>query len=296
MDWETFLIERKNLIDIALDKILPPEDTFPQVIHRAIRYMVINGGKRIRPILTLVTNEVLGGDYHSIVNFACGIELIHNYSLIHDDLPVMDNSEFRRGKPSCHKVFGEAIAVLAGDALLTLAFEVMSDPALAKNHSPIRILKAIQIIAKAAGVQGMIGGQTIDIQTQGKDFDLPQLEYIHTHKTGSLILAAIKVGAILGEATEDELEYLSRYGKMIGLAFQITDDVLDVLGSKQSLGKDTGQDKLQGKATYPGLLGLKESQKRIKELTQKAEEALLPFGEKATPLKYIARYLCQRTQ
>ena len=296
MNVEKFLNERKKIIDDALEKLLPSEDTFPSNIHKAIRHTVLNEGKRIRPILTLTTHELVGGDSTSIIPFACGIELIHAYSLIHDDLPAMDNSDFRRGKPSCHKAFGEAIALLTGDALLTLAFQVMADPALCKNHSPLSIVKAIHVVAQAAGLQGMVGGQTVDIETQGKSFDLPLLEYIHTHKTGALILSAIKSGAILGGAQEDALEALTKYGKMIGLAFQITDDILDVIGSKKDLGKTTGSDEMLGKATYPNLLGLKESQKRVQELTQHAEEALSQFGPNAEPLKQIALYLCERTQ
>jgi farnesyl-diphosphate synthase (EC 2.5.1.10) len=296
MNLESFLHERKILIDAGLEKILPPDDTFPSSIHKAIRHSVIDGGKRIRPILTLTANELVRGDYRSLIPFACGIELIHAYSLIHDDLPAMDNSDFRRGKFSCHKAFGETIALLAGDALLTLAFQVMTDPVLYESHHPLSIVKAIHVIAQAAGLQGMVSGQTIDIETQGKGFDLPLLEYIHTHKTGALILAAIKAGAILGEATEDEIEGLTKYGKMIGLAFQITDDVLDVMGSRQTLGKETGLDGIQGKATYPSLLGLKESQKRVQELTQHAEQALSQFGPQAEPLKQIARYLAERTK
>jgi len=293
---EKFLNEWKKIIDDALEKLLPSEDTFPSNIHKAIRHTVLNEGKRIRPILTLTTHELVGGDSTSIIPFACGIELIHAYSLIHDDLPAMDNSDFRRGKPSCHKAFGEAIALLTGDALLTLAFQVMADPALCKNHSPLSIVKAIHVVAQAAGLQGMVGGQTVDIETQGKSFDLPLLEYIHTHKTGALILSAIKSGAILGGAQEDALEALTKYGKMIGLAFQITDDILDVIGSKKDLGKTTGSDEMLGKATYPNLLGLKESQKRVQELTQHAEEALSQFGPNAEPLKQIALYLCERRQ
>ena len=296
MNLESFLHERKILIDAGLEKILPPDDTFPSSIHKALRHSVIDGGKRIRPILTLSANELVGGDYRSLIPFSCGIELIHTYSLIHDDLPAMDNSDFRRGKLSCHKAFGETIALLAGDALLTLAFQVMSDPGLYENLDPLSIVKAIHVIAQASGLQGMVGGQTIDIETQGRNFDLPLLEYIHTHKTGALILAAIKAGAILGEATEDELAALTKYGKMIGLAFQITDDVLDVMGSRQALGKETGLDSIQGKATYPGLLGLKESQQRIRELTRRAEQALSQFGSKAEPLTQIARYLAERTK
>lgn len=294
MDVESFLKERKKLIDETLDKIIPPDNTFPPSIHRAIRYSLLAGGKRIRPILTLTTNELVGGDYKAILPFACGIELIHTYSLIHDDLPAMDNSNFRRGKETAHRVFGEAIAILAGDALLTLAFQVMTDTALLNGYKPISLLKAVHVIAQAAGLQGMVSGQTLDIETQGKSFDLPLVEFIHTHKTGALIVGSIKAGAILGEAKEKEVEALTKYGKMIGLAFQITDDVLDVEGSKKTLGKDTGVDELQQKATYPHLLGLEESRKRVEELIDQAENALEVFEDKAEPLKQIARYICRR--
>lgn len=295
MDVESFLNERKSLIEEGLARVVPPKTAFPPSIHEAIHYSLLQGGKRIRPILALTAHELVGGCCQDIVPFACGIELIHTYSLIHDDLPAMDNSEFRRGKPSVHKVFGEAIALLAGDALLTLAFQVMTDPALSPGQNPARILAATQVIAQVAGLQGMVGGQTVDIETQGKNFDLPLLEYIHTHKTGALIVGSIKAGAILGGAREMDLEALTSYGKAIGLAFQIIDDILDVEGSTEELGKGTGQDSALGKATYPHLLGMKASRQRAEELLVKAETALAQFGEKADPLREIARYLGRRS-
>jgi geranylgeranyl diphosphate synthase type II len=294
VDIENFLTERRKTVNDALEQIVAPGNTFPPSIHKAVRYSLLDGGKRIRPILTLSAYELVAGDYSKIVPFSCGIEMVHTYSLIHDDLPAMDNSEFRRGKPSSHKVFGEAIAILAGDALLTLAFDVMTDSELSGALDPSSLLEAIREIAHAAGVQGMIGGQTIDVETQGMSFDLPLLEYIHTHKTGALIVGAIRAGAILGGAGEEQLEALTHYGRTIGLAFQITDDILDIEGSKKTTGKDTGLDEISGKATYPKLLGLEESRVRAQELANRAEEALLVFDDKAEPLKHLARLIVGR--
>jgi geranylgeranyl diphosphate synthase type II len=282
------------LIDETLEKIIPPEDAFPPSIHKAIRHSLLGGGKRIRPILALTANELVGGDPEGMIPFACGIELIHTYSLIHDDLPAMDDSEFRRGKPSAHKAFGEPIAILAGDALLTLAFQVMTDATFLNGCKPGPVLEAIHVVAQAAGLQGMVGGQTVDIETQGNSFDLSLLEYIHTHKTGALIVGSVKAGAILGGATEVEVASLATYGHTIGLAFQIIDDILDIEGSKKDLGKGTGLDLMQDKATYPRLLGLEESRKRAEALIGQAEESLAQFGAKAETLKQIARYICRR--
>ncbi len=294
MDIEQYLAERRRVVNNALDQIVAPENTFPPSIHKAIRYSLLDGGKRIRPILTLSAYELVTNHYSEIVPFACGIEMIHTYSLIHDDLPAMDNSDFRRGKPSSHKVFGEAIAILAGDALLTTAFGVMTDHSLSDAVDPGALLRATKEIATAAGLQGMIGGQTIDIETQGMSFDLPLLEYIHTHKTGALIAGAIRAGAILGDADEECLEALTHYGRTIGLAFQITDDILDIEGSKKTLGKETGLDELSDKATYPKLIGLEESRRRAEELTASAEESLKVFADKAEPLRQIACLIGRR--
>ncbi|MBN2467578.1 MAG: polyprenyl synthetase family protein [Deltaproteobacteria bacterium] len=295
MDLERFLHDRKKLIDDTLEQVTPGETTPPPTIHKAVRYSVFSGGKRIRPILTLASNELVGGDHRSIVPFACGIELIHTYSLIHDDLPAIDNSDFRRGKLSNHKVFGEAIAVLAGDALLTLAFQVMTDPFLFVSHDPATVLRAVHEISRVAGLQGMIGGQVVDVETEGKRFTPRCLEYIHTHKTGSLIAGAVKAGAILGGGGEREIEALTKYGENIGLAFQITDDILDVESTRKVLGKETGQDAVRGKATYPKLFGLEDSRNRAKELVEKAAAALGPFDvDRAESLRQIARHISQR--
>ena len=294
MNIEEFLNERKALINKTLELMVAPENTFPPSIHKAVRYSLLDGGKRIRPILTLCAYDLIAGNYQAVLPFACGIEMIHTYSLIHDDLPAMDNSDFRRGRPSNHKVFGEALAILAGDALLTMAFDVMTDAARHDSLKPAFLLKAVREIARAAGLQGMIGGQTIDIETQGLHFDLPLLEYIHTHKTGALIVAALRAGAVLGEAQEEHLDALTRYGRCIGLAFQITDDILDIEGTKATMGKTTGLDSLADKATYPKLLGLEESRRRTAELTAKAEDALTIFGDKAEPLNKIACLIGRR--
>lgn len=295
MDLERFLHDRKKLIDDTLEQVTPGETTPPPTIHKAVRYSVFNGGKRIRPILTLASNELVGGDHRAIVPFACGIELIHTYSLIHDDLPAIDDSDFRRGKLSNHKVFGEAIAVLAGDALLTLAFQVMTDPFLFVSHDPSTVLRAVHEISRAAGLQGMIGGQVVDVETEGKQFTPLCLEYIHTHKTGSLIAGSVKAGAILGGGEEKEIEALTKYGENIGLAFQITDDILDVESTRKVLGKEPGQDAVRGKATYPKLFGLEDSRNRAKDLVEKAVKALGPFdGDRAEPLRQIAWHISQR--
>ncbi|HNR13033.1 MAG TPA: polyprenyl synthetase family protein [Thermodesulfobacteriota bacterium] len=294
MDVEQFLTIRQRTINDALETIVPPPNTFPPTIHTAVRYSLMDGGKRIRPIMTLTAHELITGEYESVVPFACGIEMIHTYSLIHDDLPAMDDSDLRRGKPSSHKEFGEAAALLAGDALLTLAFQVMTSADLTRGLDPILVLQATNEVTRAAGMSGMIGGQMIDIETQGKRFALPVLEYIHTHKTGALIVASIRAGAILARAKEEHLDSLTHYGKNIGLAFQIADDILDMESSVDVLGKAAGSDMLAEKATYPKLLGVDESRRRACELAEKAEDALAPFGEKAEAFRHLARLIGRR--
>lgn len=296
MDVDHFLTIRQRVINDTLEMIVPPANTFPPTIHTAVRYSLMAGGKRIRPVLALAACELIAGAYEKAVPFACGIEMIHTYSLIHDDLPGMDDSDFRRGKPSSHKMFGEAAAVLAGDALLTLAFQIMTSAELNKGLDPSLVLRATNEIAVAAGMSGMIGGQMIDIETQSKRFALPVLEYIHTHKTGALIVASIRAGAILAGGREAQLEALTHYGKNIGLAFQIADDILDVEGSSDLLGKEAGSDSLAEKATYPKLLGVDESRRRAHELTQKAEDSLALFGQTAEALKHLARLIGRRAE
>jgi len=296
MDITKYLRDKKEIVDAALDKYLPKETEFPPTLHKAIRHSLFDGGKRIRPILSITTFEALGGKGDAILPFACALEMIHTYSLIHDDLPAIDNDDYRRGKPTCHKVFGEAIGILAGDALLTEAFKLMTSRHLHEKlcHDQRLILDIIHEVAQAAGILGMIGGQVIDIESEGKEVDFSTLQYIHTHKTGALILASIRIGAKLASADEDRLKAFTRYGERIGLAFQIVDDVLNVEGKAALLGKKTGSDLSKGKATYPSLLGLEESKRRAKELVELAVEALGQFGPEANPLREIARFIIAR--
>jgi geranylgeranyl diphosphate synthase type II len=243
----------------------------------------------------LAACEAVGGDKSSAMPAACAMEMIHTYSLIHDDLPAMDDDDFRRGNPTNHKVFGEAIAILAGDALLTQAFIAMSDRALAGRVPPAALVAVINEIGWCAGSFGMVGGQVVDMESEGKsDIDLPTVQYIHTHKTGALIKASVKAGALLGGADDAELAALTRYGEVVGLAFQIADDILDIEGTTEQIGKDAGSDEARGKATYPALVGLSESKKRAAELVGMALEALEGFDDKAEALREIARYIIAR--
>jgi geranylgeranyl diphosphate synthase type II len=238
----------------------------------------------------------VGGREDGILPFACALEMIHTYSLIHDDLPAIDNDDYRRGKPSCHKMFGEAVAILAGDALLTEAFGLMANRLFRKGRleDHEQVLDLIHEVAQAAGISGMVGGQVVDVESAGKEIDLPTLQYIHTHKTGALILASVRVGAKLGGAKEESLKALNRYGERIGLAFQIVDDILDVDGKAEVIGKQPGSDLSKGKNTYPSLLGIEESKRRAKELIDSAIEVLAPFGTEADPLREIARFINAR--
>jgi geranylgeranyl diphosphate synthase type II len=302
MDIKKYLQEKKEIVDLALEKYFPNppdsigEEVFPVSLHQAIRYSLFAGGKRIRPILSMAAFESVGGKGDTLLPFACALELIHTYSLIHDDLPALDNDDYRRGKPTCHKVFGEAIGILAGDALLTEAFRLMTNQVVQafSLHDGRLALKVIHQVAQAAGVLGMVGGQVVDIESEGKDVDFPTLRYIHTHKTGALILVSVRVGATLGGANEERLKALTRFGEGIGLAFQIADDILNVEGNADLLGKKIGSDLSRRKATYPSLLGLEESKRRAKELVTSAVEALRSFGSEAEPLREIAWFILSR--
>ncbi len=291
MNLERYLAEKAGIVNKGLKDLLPKEDEYPQSLHRAMHYSLFAGGKRLRPILVLAACETAGGKTEEAINTACAFECIHTYSLIHDDLPAIDNDDLRRGRPACHKAWGEAAAILAGDALLTAAFELIAKTPSANKEA---IMRAAAEVARAAGSTGMIGGQMIDIESEGHDIPFPVLEYIHIHKTGELILAAVRCGAILGGAKEAEIEALDGYGKAIGLAFQIADDILDVEGSTEVLGKTAGADEKKGKATYPSLIGMDESKKRAGELVEKSIQSLSSFGKKADPLRAIARYIISR--
>lgn len=289
-----YLEAKKKIIDEVLERYIPSENNYPAVIFKAVRYSLFAGGKRIRPILCLASAETAGGNIESIIPVACALELIHTYSLIHDDLPAIDDDDYRRGRLTSHKVFGEDIAILAGDALLTEAFRLMSDASLMEKIPPEKLLFVIHEIAEAAGYFGMVGGQVVDVQSEGKDVDNGVLNYIHSRKTGAMITAAVKAGAILSNAGEVERNALISYGQHIGLAFQIVDDILNVEGDQISLGKDTGSDAKRGKVTYPALMGLEASRKRAGELVESALSALTNFDQRAEPLRMIARYIVER--
>lgn len=294
MDIRSYLSKKKSLVDKTLERLVPPAKTFPQSLYEAARYSLFAGGKRLRPILALAASEALGADIKGLLPVASALELIHTYSLIHDDLPAMDDDDLRRGRPTCHKVYGEAVAILAGDGLLTMAFEVLSDPRNLKAIAPKTMLAIIREIAVASGAAGMVGGQVVDIESEGKEIDFPTLEYIHTRKTGALIRGSVRVGALYAKANEKRLKALTRYGELIGLAFQIADDILDITGTEEDLGKDIGSDIEKGKKTYPALIGIEESRKRAEEVVDKALSMLSIFDRKADPLRGLARYIIDR--
>jgi geranylgeranyl diphosphate synthase type II len=296
MDLTAYLNEKRAVVDDALREIFPgPEGPAADVIS-AMQYSLFAGGKRLRPILCMAGAEAVGGEGKDVLPVACAIELIHTYSLIHDDLPVMDDDDMRRGKPTNHKVFGEAVALLAGDGLLTKAFHVMTSPDFVNRVRPNALLVVIGLIAQAAGYEGMVGGQVVDIESEGKEVDPHILEFIHTHKTGALISASVVSGAILAGAVEDQVKALTSYGQSIGLAFQVSDDILDIEGDSRVLGKNVGSDTRQEKITYPAVLGLKRSKEIQKELVERAIEFLAPFDRRSEPLRHMAKYIIARTR
>jgi geranylgeranyl diphosphate synthase type II len=292
---DKYLQERVSLVDDALSRWLPAEETLPSSLHKAMRYSVFAGGKRLRPILMIAASEAVGGSAQQVMHAACAMEMIHAYSLIHDDLPAMDDDDFRRGQPTNHKVYGEATAILAGDALLTEAFRVMADVDANRDVPSAVAVQVVEILARHAGSQGMVGGQVVDMESEGQEIDFPTLEYIHTHKTGALILASVKIGGLLGGGNDQEIAALTRFGGAAGLAFQVADDILDVVGDQVEIGKDVGSDQARGKATYPALLGISEARQRAAELCSLAVEALAPLGERAEPLKTLAHYIVDRS-
>jgi geranylgeranyl diphosphate synthase type II len=291
MKLPTFFEADHSIIEAALEKLLPPESTQPPSIHRAMRYSVFAGGKRLRPILAYESARLFAQNADAAVPIGCAIEFIHTYSLIHDDLPALDNDDLRRGKPTCHKVFGDAIAILAGDALLTLAFHTLAEAPL----DPARRVRVIGEVAAAAGtVGGMVGGQVADLEAEGKPATREILEYIHRSKTAALIRGAILAGAIAGGATNEDVERLRRFGDNIGWAFQVVDDILDVEESSAALGKTAGKDQAQKKATYPALYGLEKSHQIATELAAKAMKELDGYGERASRLRELAEFLVAR--
>ncbi len=290
-----YLSDRSARVDQALEKWLPSAELMPWSLHQSMRYSVFAGGKRLRPILMIAACEAVGGSAENVLHAACALEMIHTYSLVHDDLPAMDDDDFRRGRPTNHKIYGEATAILAGDALLTEAFRLLADVKVNAGIPAENALRVIEILARYAGSQGMVGGQVIDMESEGKEIDFPTLEYIHTHKTGALILASVQVGVVLGGGDEMQFEALTRFGGAAGLAFQIADDILDVVGEASELGKPIGSDQERGKATYPALLGVNEARERASELCEIAVRALSPLGDKAATLQSLARYIVDRS-
>lgn len=296
MNLDDYIAERVTQIDAELDRYLPAGERLPASLHQAMRYSIFAGGKRIRPLLMIAACEAVGGKMTNVLPAACAMEMIHTYSLIHDDLPAMDNDDYRRGRLTNHKIFGEAIAILAGDALLTQAFIVLATVDPGENISPAERLRVLKIIAAAAGSLGMVGGQVVDMESETKSVELPIVEYIHTHKTGALILASLQVGAILGGANSQAFAALTRYGECAGLAFQIADDILDIVGEQSLLGKDVGSDVHRGKATYPALLGLAESRRRAEELRDLAIDALAALGTESEPLRALVSFIVDRSR
>jgi len=305
MDIQAYLKERRELVDLYLRNYfsIPIE---PLILHRAMTYSLFAGGKRIRPILAIASFEACGGNAEDIIHYAAALELIHTYSLIHDDLPSMDNDDLRRGKPTSHKVFGEAMAILAGDALLTEAFFMLTDNSsgyhflnrgkgeLYKEIKPSSLIRVIKDVAFSAGMHGMVGGQAKDILSENSEPDSETLASIHLRKTAALITTSVRMGPLLAESDETTLNALTKYGKYVGLAFQIVDDILDIEGSTEEMGKKIGSDQKLKKMTYPVLFGMEKSKHKAEELISAAIESLKRFSSEADPLREIARYLIKR--
>jgi geranylgeranyl diphosphate synthase, type II len=290
---DDYLARCRSVVDAELERRVPASSETPATIHQAMRYSLFAGGKRIRPILCMAAAEAVAGSDGGAEAPACALELVHTYSLIHDDLPSLDNDDYRRGRLTCHKVYGEAMAILAGDALLTLAFQALAELEAVSAQARLRM---IQELACAAGtVNGMIGGQVADLEAEGKPVEAHQLDYIHRAKTSALIRAAVRIGAIHAGACEAQYEALGVYGEHTGMAFQIVDDVLDVVGTSDELGKTAGKDAAQNKATFPALYGVEASRERAAGHLAKALGALESFGEGALRLRQIAGRIVNRT-
>jgi geranylgeranyl diphosphate synthase, type II len=290
-DLEGYLSARRALVDRALEERLGSLGRTPKTLADAMRYSLLSGGKRLRPILALAACEAVGGPLEEALDAACALEMIHTYSLIHDDLPAMDDDDFRRGRPTSHKVYGEAVAILAGDALLTEAFRVAASPRAGREAE---VAGVVFELARAAGAEGMVGGQVIDIEATGRRGTIEELEALHRAKTGELLAVAVRAGARMGGAGAADLERLDRYGRALGLAFQIVDDVLDITADLATLGKDPGSDREAGKTTFVDLLGAGGARARARQVMDEGLAHLAPFGERARPLEALARYTVER--
>jgi geranylgeranyl diphosphate synthase type II len=292
MNLKAYLRSRQKEIDRALDRYLPKVNTEPATLHKAMRYSLFAGGKRLRPVLCLAAAEACRGKIGNALPLACALECIHTYSLVHDDLPSMDNDDFRRGRPTCHKVFGDGIAVLAGDALLTTAFEIVSTAKPAPRYGMSILLGEI---AFAAGSQRLIAGQVADLEAEGRNVSREQLRYIHENKTAAMLTSSVRLGAMSANAHAKELRAITNFGRGLGLAFQVIDDILDVTQTSEILGKSAGKDIAAKKATYPAVIGLNKSRTEARRLTRHAHDALSIFGKgKAEALHALANYLLER--
>jgi geranylgeranyl diphosphate synthase type II len=293
MDIKRYLKEKKKIVDDCLkqySRSMKDNPDCPPRLSDAMQYALMAGGKRLRPILAIASHEAAGGRSSKIIPIASSIELIHTYSLIHDDLPAMDDDDFRRNKPTTHRVYGEGLAILAGDALLTDAFYMLS----ATGVRPERLMKIVRELSYAAGPSGMVGGQVADLEYEGKKADPDVINYIHTHKTGALIRASVRIGGILAAAPQSKMKALTEYAEKVGLAFQIMDDILDITGTKEELGKSTGADIARGKNTYPSVFGLERSYDEARRLINESINAVKIFNRRAEPLMEIARYITER--
>lgn len=294
MDLKAYLEERRDLVNRALAAYLPAVRGPAFRVVQAMHYSLFAGGKRLRPILCLAAAEAVGGGLEEALPLACALEMIHTYSLIHDDLPSMDDDDLRRGQPTCHKQFDEATAILAGDGLLTEAFYTLAAAAPRFQGREAMLLEVQQLFSEAAGYRGMVGGQMLDLMAEGRRITLKELETVHRLKTGALLIAATRAGALAGGGSRPQVAALTAYGERFGLAFQITDDLLDVEGEAAEMGKAPGMDEKRQKATYPALLGLETSRQWAGRLVQEALAELEPFKERAAPLRELARYLLVR--
>lgn len=291
---KAYLSSKQELIEAELDRLLGGTE-YTKVIE-AMRYSLLAGGKRIRPVLCLAACAAVSGDEKHAIPAACAIEMVHTYSLIHDDLPAMDNDALRRGKATCHVQFDEATAILAGDGLLTLAFETLAAAGMVMEQTPVKWLQVVQLLAAAAGCRGMIEGQIRDMAAEGLRLTVDQLEAMHALKTGAMIETALAIGACLGDGSKQQQQYLTQYGRNIGLAFQVADDLLNVNGDPRHMGKAVGTDQTRGKNTYPALLGTAESERLARNLVAQALQAIAPFDTKADPLRMIAQYVIDRNR
>ena len=291
MDLKRYLVARQQEVDRALDRFLPKATVAPATIHKAMRYSLFAGGKRLRPILCLAAAEACGGKTSAALPHACAVECIHTYSLIHDDLPSMDNDDLRRGRPTCHKVFGDGIAILAGDALLTIAFEIAAQ---AKAVSRYELRDILREIAQAAGSRKLIAGQVADLEAEGRRLTRAQVRSIHENKTAALLTTSVRLGAMSANATAKQLASITAFGRALGLAFQVIDDILDVTQTSEKLGKSAGKDVAAEKATYPAVIGLEKSRAEARRLTRQAHSALESLGKNASVLRALADYLLAR--